>query len=163
MTLATNQGFSSRRAQAPFLQGWLLVEEGHEQAGITEMAKSLAGDRARGVSGRWTVHYVTLLADAYRKSGQTVAGLRVVTEELDRVHINGERSYHVEVHRVKGELLLTQDTPDEQQAEACFQNALKVARGDELEPVVAETGQEGGGQAIAGGNIRLVHGGFRHG
>ena len=57
MTLATGQGFSSRPVQAiapatmasrethrdlrqlPFLQGWLLVEEGHEQAGITEMAK----------------------------------------------------------------------------------------------------------------------------
>jgi predicted ATPase len=129
MTLAMDQGFSSRRVHAPFLQGWLLVEEGHEQAGITEMAKSLAGDRARGVSGRWIAQYAALLADAYRKSGRSIEGLSVVTEEQSRVHISGARFYQAEVHRIKGELLLTQDALDEQQAEACFQDALKVARG----------------------------------
>ena len=128
MTLATGQGFSSRRVQAPFLQGWLLVEEGHEQAGITEMAKILAADRTRGVSGRWIAQYAALLADAYRKSGRTIEGLKVVTEEQSRVQISGARFYQAEVHRIKGELLLTQDTPDEHQAEACFQDALKIAR-----------------------------------
>ena len=129
MTLATDhQGFSSRRVQAPFLQGWLLVEEGHEQAGITEMAKILAADRTREVSGRWIAQYATLLADAYRKSGRTIEGLKVVTEEQSRVQISGARFYQAEVHRIKGELLLTQDTPDEHQAEACFQDALKIAR-----------------------------------
>jgi predicted ATPase len=129
MTLATDQGFSSRQVQAPFLQGWLLVEEGHEQADITEMAKILAGDRTRGVSGRWIAQHATLLADAYRKSGRTIEGLRVVTEEQSRVHISGARFYQAEVHRIKGELLLAQVAADEQGAEACFQNALKIARG----------------------------------
>ncbi len=36
------------------------------------------------------------------------------------------RYYEAELHRIKGELLLTQTAADEQQAEACFQNALKV-------------------------------------
>jgi adenylate cyclase len=129
MTLATDQGFSSRRVQTPFLQGWLLVEEGHEQAGITEMAKILAADRTRGVSGRWSAQYAALLADAYRKSGRTIEGLRVVTEEQSRVHNSGARFYQAEVHRLKGELLLAQVAADEQEAEACFQNALKIARG----------------------------------
>jgi predicted ATPase len=129
MTLATDQGFSSRQVQAPFLQGWLLVEEGHEQADITEMAKILAADRTRGVSGRWIAQHATLLADAYRKSGRTIEGLRVVTEEQSRVHISGARFYQAEVHRIKGELLLAQVAADEQGAEACFQNALKIARG----------------------------------
>jgi class 3 adenylate cyclase/predicted ATPase len=129
MTLATGQGFSSRRVQAPFLQGWLLVEEGHEQAGITEMAKILAADRTRGVSGRWIAQYAALLADAYRKSGRTIEGLRVVNEQQSRVHISGARFYQAEVHRIKGELLLAQDAADKGGAEACFQNALQVARG----------------------------------
>ena len=52
MTLATEQGFScSARRRRPFLQGWLLVEEGHEQAGITEMAKILAADRTEDGQG----------------------------------------------------------------------------------------------------------------
>jgi len=129
MTLATDQGFSYRQVQAPFLQGWLLVEEGHEQAGITEMAKILAGDRTRGVSGRWIAQHAALLADAYRKLGRTVEGLKVVSEEQSRAHISGARFYQAEVHRIKGELLLAQVAADEQEAEACFQNALNIARG----------------------------------
>ena len=129
VTLAMEQGFSSRRWQAPFLHGWLLVEEGHEQDGITEMAKSLAAERTRGFSGRRIAQYAALLADAYRKSGRTIEGLRVISEEQSRVHTSSERFYQAEVHRIKGELLLTQDAPDEQLAEACFQDALKVARG----------------------------------
>ena len=111
MTLATEQGFSARRVQATFLQGWLLVEQGHEQAGITQMVRGLASDRAGGGSGRWNAHYAALLAEAYRKSGRTIEGLRVVNEELAnaRVHISGARYYEAEVHRIKGELLLTQD------------------------------------------------------
>jgi predicted ATPase len=106
-----------------------LVEEGYEQAGITEMAKILAADRTREVSGRWIAQYAALLADAYRKSGRTIEGLKVVTEEQSRVQISGARFYQAEVHRIKGELLLTQNTADEQHAEACFHDALKIARG----------------------------------
>jgi predicted ATPase len=140
MTLATGQGFSSRRVQAPFLQWWLLVEEGHEQAGITEMAKILAADRTRGVSGRRIAQYAALLADAYRKSGRTIEGLRVVNEEQSRVHISGARFYQAEVHRIKGELLLAQVAADEQQAEACFQNALIVARGQSAKSLELRAG-----------------------
>jgi predicted ATPase len=38
------------------------------------------------------------------------------------------RVYEAEVHRLKGELLLRQAVPDVPQAEACFQQALTVAR-----------------------------------
>jgi predicted ATPase len=47
---------------------------------------------------------------------------------LDRAHQTGERFYEAELHRVKGELLLIQTSGDEREAEACFENALQVAR-----------------------------------
>jgi predicted ATPase len=53
----------------------------------------------------------------------------VVIEELERTEISGEGYYEAELHRLKGELLLAQSAAGEQQAEACFQNALKIARG----------------------------------
>ena len=160
MTLAIDQGFSSRRVHAPFLQGWLLVEEGHEQAGITEMAKSLAGDRARGVSGRWIAQYAALLADAYRKSGRSIEGLSVVTEEQSRVHISGARFYQAEVHRIKGELLLTAEYRGRATRRSVFSRRAEdrarperqvfgAARGDEHEPAVAEAGKEGGSAKFA--------------
>ena len=40
----------------------------------------------------------------------------------------GERCYEAELHRLQGELLLQQVVPDVAQAEACFQQALAVAR-----------------------------------
>jgi hypothetical protein len=50
-------------------------------------------------------------------------------ETLARVQTTGERFYEAELHRIKGELLLGQTTTDEREAEAYFQNAIKVARG----------------------------------
>ena len=40
----------------------------------------------------------------------------------------GDRWYEAELHRIKGELLLQQVVPDAPQAEACFQQALTIAR-----------------------------------
>ena len=51
MALATEPGVFSSWSAGAFLQGWLLVEEGHEQAGITEMAKKSGSDRTGECQG----------------------------------------------------------------------------------------------------------------
>jgi predicted ATPase len=127
MALATEQGFSPRRAQADFLRGWLLVEEGDSEAGIALMSEFLLSQQARGVSGRWIAHSGALLAEVLRKSGRISEALKIATEALTRTQQSG-LYYEAELHRIKGELVLAQAAVDEQQAEACFQNALKVAR-----------------------------------
>jgi predicted ATPase len=43
------------------------------------------------------------------------------------VHTTGERQHEAEIYRLKGELLLQQDVPDEQEAESCFRQAVDVA------------------------------------
>jgi predicted ATPase len=80
------------------------------------------------VAVREQSHYAALLAEAYGKEGQSEEGLRVISEELVRVHKTGERFYEVELHRIKGELLAGQAVPDEEQAETCFQKAIEIAR-----------------------------------
>jgi predicted ATPase len=127
MALATEQGFSPRRAQADFLQGWLLVEQGHREAGIAQMIDAKAAGRA-AASGRWDAHIAALLADTYGKEGQTEEGLRVVNEELSRLQVTGARFYEAELYRINGELLLRQAVPDEELAETCFEKAIEVAR-----------------------------------
>jgi len=127
--LAAEHGFSRWLAQGTFLQGWLHVEQRQqEEASIAQMFKVLATDRARAVSGRWVTYYAALLAEAYRKAGQNPAGLAVVDEALCTAQRTDCRYYEAELHRIKGEILLTQPVADEQQAEACFQNALRTAR-----------------------------------
>lgn len=68
------------------------------------------------------------LAEAYSKSGQVTERLAAVGEALALVDGMGPRYCEAELHRLKGELLLQQTTPDPCQAEGCFQQALQVAR-----------------------------------
>jgi class 3 adenylate cyclase/predicted ATPase len=125
--LATEQGFALGRANVRFLEGWLVAENGQWQAGIKQMSNFFI-ERARGASGRWMAHCNALLADAYRKSGQPAEGLEIVSNALVRVEQTDCRYYEAELHRLKGELLLIQSVSAEEHAEACFQNALRIAR-----------------------------------
>jgi predicted ATPase/class 3 adenylate cyclase len=122
LTLAAEQGLTRWALQGAVLKGWLLAQQGKGQEGILQLCQGAT------VAVREQSHYAALLAEAYGKEGQTEEGLRVVTEELDRVHITGGRFYESELHRIKGELLGTQAVPDEEQAEGSFQEAIAVAR-----------------------------------
>jgi predicted ATPase/class 3 adenylate cyclase len=122
ITLATEQGFTRWLAQGSILKGWLLVEEGKGREGILQMRTGGA------VQVRERSHCAALLAEAQRKERQIKEGLKVVIEELERTDIIGERYYEAELHRMKGELLLTQAAPDEEQAESCFRKAIEIAR-----------------------------------
>jgi class 3 adenylate cyclase len=122
IALGTDQGFTRWVVQGALLKGWLLAQQGKGQEGIREMRRSAT------VAVRERSHFVSLLAEAHGKEGQTEEGLRAVTEELARIHKTGERFYEAELHRINGELLLTQAVGDEEQAESCFQKALEVAR-----------------------------------
>ena len=71
------------------------------------------------------------LAEVYGSVGQADTGLRLLEEALREVEQTGERVWEAEVHRLRGDLLLAQrDTVRTQvDAEACWQQALAVARG----------------------------------
>ena len=128
MTIATEHGFSHWLPFGNFLQGWLLFEK-DERAAITQMVKAFASERAAAAQGLFEALGVTLIAEGYRRIGQAAEGLNMITDALTRAHQTERRYYEAELYRLKGELLLVQSAADEQQAEACFQNALKVARG----------------------------------
>jgi len=125
MLLAAEQGFVRSLAHGTILRGWLLVEQGQKEAGIAQILKAITAERASGLSRRWDTYYAALLAGACWKAGRTVEGLSVVTEALAKVRFG---YYQAELHRIKGELLLSQTVPAEEEAEACFQSALEVAR-----------------------------------
>jgi hypothetical protein len=59
---------------------------------------------------------------------QPEAGLPALAEALTRVRATEERWWEAELYRLKGELLLQLPILDPHQAEACFQQALDVAR-----------------------------------
>src|SRR5262249_15733372 len=96
------------------------------EEGIAEMRQGLAAWQATG-TGLSQAEFTARLAEAYGHIGQAEEGLRLLAEVLTVVD-KGNRWYEDELHRIKGELLLRQRVPGAPQAEACFQQALAVAR-----------------------------------
>jgi len=132
MHLAAERQFPFWLARATILQGWARAEQGQGPEGIEQIRQGLAGWRATGA--RITQSYfLGLLAEAYQKSGQREAGLAAVAEALQLVNQIGEHVWEAELYRLRGELTLQSHTHGEepngeQDAEACFQKALGIAR-----------------------------------
>ena len=127
IAFATAQGLPFRVAQGTMLRGWALAASGAVEAGIAQLRQGLEGWRATGAAINWT-WWLGLLTDSYARGGHAGEGLAVVAEALAFVAKTGEHLYEAELYRLKGELLLRQTSPDAIQAEACFQQALEVAR-----------------------------------
>ena len=124
---AADQGFGLFLASANVLRGSLLTAESIED-GITLMHEGLAGWRATG-AGLFVPFFLALLAEAYGEGGQAAEGLAALDEALTIVDSggeDGERMWDAELCRIKGELLLVRSR--DVQAEACFQEALQLAR-----------------------------------
>jgi predicted ATPase len=73
-------------------------------------------------------YFLTLLAEAYGTLGQPEAGLTVLTEALTHADKTGEGWCEPELYRLKGVLLLQQNSDHQAEAESCFHHALEIAR-----------------------------------
>jgi predicted ATPase len=127
LALATEHGFVEWVPMSMNERGGTLAAQGHYEAGIAQMRQGIATQQA--TQTRMTLPgLLARLAEAYGRSGQAEAGLGVLAEALAMVDTTGERLHEAKLYRLKGELLLLQVGPDAPQAEACFQQALAVAR-----------------------------------
>jgi predicted ATPase/class 3 adenylate cyclase len=126
LAIMTEQTFGQNLGNAMFTRGWALAAQGQYEEGMAEMRQGLAAWQSTG-TGLSQAEFTARLAEAYGHIGQAEEGLRLLAEVLAVVD-KGNRWYEAELHRIKGELLLRQAVPDAPQAEACFQQALAVAR-----------------------------------
>jgi predicted ATPase len=127
MGLSTDQEFALWVARGMILRGWVLTVEGQGEEGMAQMRAGLAAYQATGAT-LLQPYWLALLAEMYGKVAQAEEGLTALAEALALVHKTGERWWEAELHRLQGELLLMPALPDEQQAAACFRQALAVAR-----------------------------------
>ena len=67
----------------------------------------------------------------YAQGGQTTAGLEALAEALVTLPQSGARWWEAELYRLRGALLLQHAGAQPGEAEACFQQALAVARRQE--------------------------------
>jgi predicted ATPase len=127
IALCTEQGFALYLAHGTILRGWTMAEQGQGAEGLGQMRQGLAAYQATGAEV-FRPYYLACLAEAYGKVGQAEEGLSVLAEALAAVHKAGERFYEAELYRLKGELLLARSADNQGEAEACFRQALDVAR-----------------------------------
>jgi predicted ATPase len=125
VTLATEQGMAQRLARGTFLQGWALTAQGRGEDCLAQMRQGLAHYRATGtmLDLPWCLG---VLAEACGSTDRVEEGLATIAEALAVADNTGY--YEAERYRLQGELLRQHAVSDVSQAEACFQQALTVAR-----------------------------------
>ena len=72
--------------------------------------------------------FLALLAQAYGQSGQAKHALTTIDEALEVMAKTGEKIWHAELHRIKGQLLLESSGENHVEAEDSFQKAIDIAR-----------------------------------
>jgi predicted ATPase/tRNA A-37 threonylcarbamoyl transferase component Bud32 len=125
--LSAGQGLPTYWAGGSILRGWALAEGGHTEEGIAHICQGLAA-WATNPRFYWRISCLPLLAQAHGRGGKALEGLAVLAEALRAVDNTGFRLYEPEMHRLKGELLLAHAPEHPRDAEACFRQAIALAR-----------------------------------
>jgi predicted ATPase/class 3 adenylate cyclase len=127
MAMATEQRLPHQVALTMPLQGWALAVCGQGEEGIAQIHRGLAAHRATGAT-RDQPEHLALLAEASAQVGQTTEGLEALAEALATAAKGGAPWWEAELYRLRGELLLQHTVAQPEEVEACFQQALAVAR-----------------------------------
>jgi predicted ATPase len=127
ITLCTEQGISYWLAYGAILRGWALSEKENRDKGIRQIRQGIAAYSDTGaVLGR--PYFLSILIGAYVKKMQVQDGFKVLDEALSIVDKTRECWVEAELYRLKGKLLLEENSDNFPEAEACFNQAITVAR-----------------------------------
>jgi DNA-binding winged helix-turn-helix (wHTH) protein/predicted ATPase len=127
LTLATAQGFPLYMGYGTCWQGWAGAMQGETVAGLAQLRQGLAAVLTTGQTLARPLCLV-LHAEVAGRGGQGEEGLRLVAEALRAFEASGRGDLLAEAHRLQGELLLAQAGIHADEAAACFQAALALAR-----------------------------------
>ncbi len=125
-TISDERGIPNYASIARLFEGWLRAYRGDTKQGIALMQSALT-DLLDSHSRVEAPFKVSLLAEAFLRSGDRNNGLQQIHKALDLAEQTGERWYEAELHRLKGELLLLGDA-EVRAAETAFERALDIAR-----------------------------------
>jgi predicted ATPase len=147
-------------------RGGALAAEGSLAQGVADIREGIAGVRSKGTE--YTVPtFLAWMAALCLAGGQVEQGMAAVEEGLAMSAKNADRFSLPEFHRLKGEFLLAGPRRDESAAEACFREAIGIARAARQDVRVARDHEPGtslgGAQPArrswrsAGPHLRVVH------
>jgi len=131
IALSGEQGFVRWLTGGMVRRGWALAMRGSPEEGLAQLDRGVATwPSSAGELGLTSI--LGQKAEVLGRGQQTTEGLRVVAEALTLADKNTERYYAAELHRLRGDLMLQcQSPPPMDDVEACFVQALDIARGQQ--------------------------------
>jgi predicted ATPase len=130
VALSTEQGFPLFVAGGTSMRGWALALQGQGEAGMAHVRQGVTAWRATSAT-MLAPYLCTVLAEVADHLGYLEDGLQALAEAHALVEQREERWWEAEIYRLQGVLLLRQPETPQAEAEACFQQALDVARHQE--------------------------------
>lgn len=129
LSLAEEQAFPVWFAAGTILAGWAEARLGEWDTGAARIRQGIAAYLTNGAA-MMHPHFLGLLAEALETGGQIDEGLDALNRARSIVDETGEHYFEAELYRLRGELLLKSTGRNERadEAQACFRNALAVAR-----------------------------------
>jgi DNA-binding winged helix-turn-helix (wHTH) protein/predicted ATPase len=127
IALAAEHGFLTHAAIGTILQGWTLVMQGQESQGSLQIRQGLDAYQASGAEMD-RPYFLALLAESDYLAGEAETGLAALDEAFGALRSGRDFFYEAELYRLQGTLLGALSTDPGRKAEACYQQALDVAR-----------------------------------
>ena len=125
-SVAHQHGIALWIAFGAFLEAWVELRSSSPEIGLLNMRRAAALLQQDGV-GAFQPLVRTGLAEAEARNGETEAALATIEQALLDSSHTGQRWYDVELHRIRGEILLKQN-PANPAAEDAFLAAIAVAQ-----------------------------------
>jgi predicted ATPase len=126
IAIAAEQGFQLWHALGTLHKGAALSLEGRLDDAIPVLLEGLQSFRATG-AGLRIPYYLGILGNAYTRAGRFEDAHRVLDEALATAEKNDDRFQEAELHRLAGELVLSESPEDAAAAEVCFTRAINLA------------------------------------
>jgi class 3 adenylate cyclase/predicted ATPase len=127
VSISEEHGFALYFAWPNVYLGWAMAAQGLGEEGISHIHQGLDFCLKNGLC-IFFQHFRVLLSGAYGRAGKIDEGLTELAEAEIVMEKTGARFLESELYRIRGELLLSHTSPNQQGAEAEFLNALDIAR-----------------------------------
>ena len=111
-------------------QGLFLHQTGRASEAVQKLHSGIAAWRLTGAN-LFRPTQLSWLAAAHAELGQFDDAWRCLGDAITGIETSKERWYEAEVNRIAGEVALRSPDPDATRAEAYFERALAVARGQQ--------------------------------
>jgi predicted ATPase len=127
LRLALPQNLRVWVSPAYILRGRGLVARGEVATGLALAREGMAEKRAQGTLANMT-YFLALLAECCEAAGETDEAESLLAEALELANATEERWCEAELHRLRGDWLLSHQKAEPDQAAVCYHQALAIAR-----------------------------------